>query len=258
MTMIPIHLDLSEVVEEFALTGEQANELGANIISSIVTEYVSKWENLVNDGLRQTRKLYKRAMYVDRVSPTEVIFGLQAGEDGLALALEEGKDAYDEKPGFEASNKRKVKMDGGWYLTIPFRHATPDAIAESGIFQSVLPKEIYNIAKQNNGVPVKKAQLPPQYAQLGQRAAITTATGVIPSYTHKSPKYEGLVKLNIASTETENRSGYFTFRRVSNTSDPLSWIHPGFEPRKFMDKALEQAQIETVASMAIDKFLSQI
>lgn len=75
MTMIPIHLDLSEVVEEFALTGEQANELGANIISSIVTEYVSKWENLVNDGLRQTRKLYKRAMYVDRVSPTEVIFG---------------------------------------------------------------------------------------------------------------------------------------------------------------------------------------
>ena len=79
------------------------------------------------------------------------------------------------------------------------RHATPEAVAESGIFQSVLPKEVYDIAKQNAGAPVTTAQLPSQFAQLGQRAEIKTAQGVIPSYTHKSPKYEGLVRLNISS-----------------------------------------------------------
>lgn len=256
--MLPIHLDLSEVVAEFALTGEQAQELGANIISRVVTEYVGKWENLVDKGLKQTRKIYKKAMYVDRISPTEVVFGLAPGDDGLALALEEGKDPFDEKVGFSKSDKRKTKLDGGWYLTIPFRHATPGAVAESGIFQSVLPKEVYDVAKNNAGRPVTKAQLPAQYAQLGQRGAIQTAAGVIPAYTHKSPKYEGLVRVNISSTKSEDRGGYFTFRRVSDKSDPNSWIHPGFEARKFMDKALDEAQIETVASMAIDNFLSQL
>ena len=87
--MIPIHVDLSEIVAEFALTGSQAQELGGEIINRVVTEYVNKWENLVNRELKKTRKLYKNAMYVDRVSPTEVVFGLAPGQDGLALALEE-------------------------------------------------------------------------------------------------------------------------------------------------------------------------
>lgn len=89
--MLPLHIDLSEVIEEFALTGDQAQALGSEIINRVVTEYVYKWENLVNRGLKQTRKLYKKAMYVDRISGTEVVFGLSPGEDGLALALEEGK-----------------------------------------------------------------------------------------------------------------------------------------------------------------------
>lgn len=256
--MLPLHIDLSEVIEEFALTGDQAQALGSEIINRVVTEYVYKWENLVNRGLKQTRKLYKKAMYVDRISGTEVVFGLSPGEDGLALALEEGKPPFDEKIGFSTSSKRKTKLGDGWYLTIPFRHATPQAVAESDIFQSVLPKEVYDVAKNNNGKPVRVSQLPSKYAQLGTRAEIKTAQGVIPQYVHKSPKYEGLVKLDIASTKEEKRSGYFTFRRVSDRSDPLSWIHPGFEPRKFMDKALVESQIEVVADMAINSFLNQL
>lgn len=256
--MIPIHIDLSEVVEEFALTGDQAQELGANIIDRVVVEYVNKWENLVNSGLRQTRNLYKRAMYVDRISPTEVVFGLQPGDNGLALALEEGKAPFDEKIGFGSSPKRKIKMGGGWYLTIPFRHATPGAVAESDIFQNKLPKEIYKLAKENQGKPLQRSQLPSAYQQLGKRKEIQTANAIIPEYVHKFPKYQGLVKLDIASTENENRSGYFTFRRVSDKSEPLSWIHPGFAAHKFMDKALDKAQVEIVADMAIDTFLKSL
>lgn len=81
---------------------------------------------------------------------------------------------------------------------------------------------------------------------------------MIPAYTHKAPQYQGLVRIDIASTDKENRGGYFTFRRVSDKSDPLSWINPGFEPRKFMDRALDEAQVFEVADMAIDEFLNQL
>ena len=256
--MVPLSIDITEIVEEFALTATQSKNLGSEIIDRVVWEYMYQWENLVNKGLKKTRSLYKRAMYVERVNELEVVFGLQPGQDGLALALEEGKPPFDEKPFFAQSEKRKQTLEGGWYVTVPFRYATPGTVAESMMFQGVLPKEIYNIAKGNDGRPITQAQLPPQYAVPGVRKEIKTASGVIPEYVHKSPKFQGLVKLDIASTPNEKRSGYFTFRRVSNNSEPLSWMHPGFEARKFMEKAIDEAQIEEVAEMVLDNFLSQI
>lgn len=256
--MVPIHLDISEVVEEFNLNESQAEGLGSEIIDRIVAEYSMKWEGLVNSGLKQLRKLYKTAMYINRDSSTSVEFGLAPGDDGLALAIEEGKPPFDIKEGFRKSPKKKTSLSGGWYITVPFRYATPTAVAESMSFQSKLPPEIYNIVRSNNGSRVKRSQLPEQFAQLGRRKAIMTDKGVIPEYVHKSPKFEGLVRMDISSTDKERRGGYFTFRRVSDKSDVLSWIHPGFEARLFMDKALELSQIETVADMAIDNFLQQL
>lgn len=256
--MVPLHIDLSEIIDEFSLTEEQYQELGGEIINRIVTEYTMRWENLVNRGLKKTRKLYKNAMYVDRVNTTEVVFGLSAGDNGLAIALEEGKEPFDLKEGFKHSSKVKKTLEGGWYLTIPFRYATLGAVAESMIFQERLPKDIYNLAKNNGGKALKKSQLPSQYAQLGQRKELITSNGIIPAYTHKSPKYQGLVRLDVSSTKDEKRGGYFTFRRVSNKSDVLSWIHPGFEAKKFMDKALSEAQIDLVAEVALNNFLKQI
>lgn len=257
--MIPLNIDLSEVAAEFSLTAAQSMELSDAIIDRIVVEYTSKWENLVDNNLKGLRNVYKNAMYVDKKSSFEVIFGLREGENGLAIALEEGKSAWDEKPFFEASPKKHRKAIGdGWYLTVPFRHATPEAVAESGVFQSILPKEVYDVAKNNGGRPVSMSQLPEQYRQVGSRKEIAVAGGVIPEYVHKAPKYLGLVRVNISSTSKERRGGYMTFRRVSDRSDPNSWIHPGFDVHKFMDKALDQADIYTVADMAVDKFLEQL
>lgn len=257
--MIPLDIDLSEVVAEFSLTAQQTEQLGSAIIDRVVTEYMSKWEDLVDRGLRQTRGLYKRAMYVDRVSPTEVIFGLAPGDDGLALAIEEGKAGWDEKPFFKASSKSRRKLGGGWYLTVPFRHATPDAVAEAGVFQSVLSREVHDIARANSGRPVKTQQLPEQYQRLGVRQETMLGSGLMaPSYTHRTPKYQGLVRIDIRSTDREKRGGYYTFRRVSDTSDPNSWIHPAMDARRFMDSALDAAQIDTVTAMVIDEVLSQI
>lgn len=254
--ILPISIDLEDIIKEFSLNESQANSLGAAIIDKVIEEYTLKWENLIGSTLHQTRSDYKKAVFIQRTSPLDVTFGLSARENNLAISIEEGAPPFDEKAGFQASNKTKPSKSGGWYLTIPFRHATPTAVAESGVFASILPQVIYDIAKEKS--PVQKVDLPPEYQAVGKRSEINVPGLVVPEYVHQAPKYQGLVKINIASTDKEKRNEYMTFRRVSDKSDPLSWWHPGFVPKKLMDKALEQAQIDTVADIAIDKFLQNI
>lgn len=256
MNLLPINIDLNEVVQEFSLNENQTIYLGSSIIDRVIEEYSTRWENLINTQLKQTRGEYKRAMFVERDSPLSVTFGLSARENPIAMMLEEGAPPFDEKIGFQKSGKVKQKLSGGWYLTIPFRHATPQAVAESGIFSSILPQAVYNIAK-NKEKPLSKKDLPTGFNVPGKRAEIRTPQLVIPEYLHKSPKYEGLAKINV-SVGNEIRSQYMTFRRVSDKSDPNSWWNKGLEPRKLMDKALEASHIETAVDMVIDEFLKNL
>ena len=254
--MLPIRIDLDEIVEEFNLDENKTNLLGAAIIDRVVQEYYSKWNDLVNKELHQSRSEYKKAMYIDRVSPIEVVFGLSARQSPLALMIEEGTTPFDEKPGLLNSPKANQKKDGGLYITVPFRHATPEAIAESGIFSSILPKDVYEIAK-NSQTSLKREQLPTNQQTVGFRKAINTPGLKVPEYIHKAAKYEGLVRVEASSSLKEKRGQYMTFRRVSDKSDPNSWFNGGILPRKLMDRALEISDISTVAEMAIDETLKQ-
>lgn len=252
--MVPIHIDISEVVGEFQLLESQAIQLSWNIIDKVVEQYTFQWQNVINQNLKQTRKEYQKAVFIDRKSPTEVIFGLSETKSKLALMLEEGASPFDQKVFFSQSSKRKETATG-WKLVIPFRHATPDAVAESGIFRSILPVPVYQLAKNQSGKPVKRNQLPDQYNMLGVREELRFGNQVVPEYVHKSAKYEGLVRVDIGSTTNENRGGYYTFRTVSNNSDPNSWWHSGFEAKKLMDKALEIIKIDSITDKVIDEFL---
>lgn len=256
--MLPIRIDLDEVVGEFSLSGEETNLLGAAIIDRVIEEYYQRWRDLVGKELRQSRAEYLKAMYVERTSPLEVVFGLSARESELALMVEEGASPFDEKPGFERSSKAKQKKNGmGWYLTVPFRHATSEAIAESGVFNSILPADVYNLAK-NSQTPLKRQQLPLNQQTPGVRKAIDIPGLKVPEYTHKSAKYEGLVRVEASSSEKEKRGQYMTFRRVSDKSDSNSWFNGGIKGKKLMDRAIELSNISTVADMAIDETLDRI
>lgn len=255
--MLPIKIDLDEIVGEFSLSGEETNLLGAAIIDRVVQEYYERWRNLVGSELSKSRQEYLKAMYIERTSPLEVVFGLSARESSLALMVEEGTPPFDEKPGLLASPKAKQKKNGGFYITVPFRHATPEAIAESGIFSSILPQDVYTLAK-NSQLPLKREQLPINQQLPGSRKAINVPELKIPEYIHKAAKYEGLVKVEAASSDKERRSQYMTFRRVSDKSDPNSWFNGGITAKKLMDRALQLANISTVADMAIDETLERI
>ena len=144
--MLPINIDIGEIVEEFSLTAEQGKELSTLIIDKIAEEYANEWSNVIRDGLKGTRKQYQQAMSVERVSENEVVFELtDSPNNPLPMMIEEGCSAFDIKEGFSNSSKRKKTAIGGWYLTVPFRHATPGAVAESEAFSSTMPKEIYKL-----------------------------------------------------------------------------------------------------------------
>lgn len=255
---LPIRIDLSDIVAEFNLDENSANMLGAAIIDRVVQEYSSKWQNLINKELKQSREEYLRAVYIERPSSLEAVFGLSVRESPLALMVEEGASPFDEKPGFQKSSKAKQKKNGlGWYLTVPFRHATPQAIAESEIFKSIMPQSVYDLAK-NASKPLKRSDLPSEHQILGIRKEINIPGLKVPEYVHKAAKYEGLVRVKAESSEIEKRGNYFTFRRVSDTSDPNSWWNGGITAKRLMDRALEAAEIDKVASMAIDETLEQL
>lgn len=252
--VVPINIDLSDLVEEFNLSQDQSTFLGASIIDAVVTEYQLRWENLINRELRTTRNEYKRGVFIERESPLSVTFGLTNRASSIPLMIEEGQPPFDEKEGFRNSPKKKTAQDGGWYIDIPFRHATPGAVANSGLFASIMSNNIYKEVKNRGRLSFM--DLPVKDSVIGERKAINRLGVNKPAYIHKASIYEGLTKVNIASTQNEKRSGYFTWRRVSENSDPNSWWNGGIVPYKLMDKALEQAKIDVVADKVIDQFLN--
>lgn len=258
MAITPINIDLSELANEFSLVDSQVEDLGSSIIDSVLAEYLTRWNDLVNSELKQSRSEYLKAMVVERTSPTEVRFGLLERESKLALMIEDGSYPFDMKEYFATSGKVKIKKDGGWYLTVPFRHATPGAVAESGIFSSVLTPEVYKAVQVAESNKLKQRDLPPAFSQPNSRPGINVPGLKVPEYVHKSPQYLGLTKVNVSSTPNENRNAYMTFRRVSDKSDPNSWRYPGLLGRKLMDRALDIAQIDVVADRVIDEYLSNI
>ncbi len=240
--MLQIGIDLSEVIQEFYLISDEVEGLKSRILDRITDEYMFQWENNINDSLDSTRNEYKKAMYVNRVDDSNTIIGLTPRESQLALMMEEGVSPYDLKDGFSKSSKKKDKEGGGWYLTIPFRHATSEAVAEASFFSNQMPKQIEDIVKvkpmsggKTTGLTLD--ELPAEY----QKLLSNPTTG----YEHKAPINQGLQRINMPSSDKEKRSGYLTFRRVSDNSDPDSWVHRGFSALKLMEKTMQQVDERT-------------
>lgn len=243
----PVIIDLSGVVNEFILDENETKSLSRYVLSNISDEYMRVWERNINNSLHSTRSRYREAIFTEQPDDYSMVFGMTPTKSKLAMMLEDGASQWDIKSGFENSSKKHTKKDGsGWYLTVPFRWATSEAVAESMTFVNKMPKDIEKLVK-TTGRPLKLSDLPSQY-----RDVRTSSVG----YRHRASIYEGLQRRDISSTEKENRGGYFTFRRVSDKSEANSWIHPGFEPLKLMEKSLSELRLDYIVDESIDKFLT--
>lgn len=245
--MVPIKIDISPVIKALSLDNDEIKSLSRFILDSASDRYMQLWEKRVDNTLHQTRNAYKLGMRYEYEDDFTVSFILDGkGASKLALMIEKGVSPFDQKEGFSRSTKKTevLRKDGsvGWYLTIPMRHATAEAIGEASIFAGKLPQRIQQLSKKL-GRALKTEDLPEEYQQL--------QTNVV-GYEHKSPIYSGLVH-----NTKKNHEGYFTFRRVSDMSDILSWTHKGFEEHDLMGKSMEDLsqEIPEIVKLAKEQFL---
>jgi hypothetical protein len=147
--------------------------------------------------------------------------------------------------------------DGNWYLTIPFRFATPGALASSSLFSSVLPKEVYKAVKRE-GV-LKQNSVPSPFDIPGKRPEIKTESKIFKDYSHKYSVFAGLQRQKTTFTGTGKvSSSYNTFRRVSANSDPEAFIHSGIVARNLAEKAIENLDIPLEVDKIVDNFLADL
>ena len=115
--------------------------------------------------------------------------------------------------------------------------------------QDLVKKQAVNI-KTHMSMGLKEDQIPEEFKQKGVRKELQG----FPEYKHKSSMYEGLSR-----DTTKNHGQYIKFRRVSDKSSTSkegeSWIHPGFQAKNYMNKALDG--INESFERAINEFLRQ-
>lgn len=242
----PIYIDVSDLASEFVMSEEEVKSLSRYILARIADEYVREWEHQIDQNLHSTRNEYKRGIFSEQPDDYNIIIGLTPRQSPMAMMLEEGASQFDMKEGMKNSPKAKQKKSGGWYLTVPFKFATSEAIGESG-FSNKMPKPIEQLVKVMKE-PLKLGNIPEPLRALGQNQTS--------GYKHKFNIYEGLQRTEIGSG-AEKRGGYMTFRRVSDKSDKDAWQHPGLEALNLMDKAAQEIDIGKLIDLSVQEFLDE-
>ena len=253
--MIPILIDTSALSQEFALTREDVDALLESVVKDLTAAAYEQWM-LQSRVLGKSRQQYQRGLVVvnqGRFSGAVMLTGT------LPNMIENGASAFDMKVGFSKGVKVKQGKQG-WYMTIPFRLATPGAGGFSEVFSGSIPTVVYAAVKKQPLVPTKTGgqrtkglsfdSIPKEYQASTTRPATMVGTKKFEEYKRKTSIYQGI-------TQIQGKGGpVMGFRRVSRNSDPNSWIHTGIVARNLADKVLQNMQIETRVDMAIDNFLA--
>lgn len=259
-----VRIDLSEVISEFALSKKQTERMCKAVLTGVSEEIANNWRKLAGKELKSTRADYIRGIVVieeGRLRNAIVLKGAMNNK------MESGSPPWDMKKYFEKSPKAKRTKKGGWYLRIPFRFSTPEALGENAAFSNQMPKEIYEVARGlkpgkttlggtrlTRAAGMTKDQIPVAF-----RDVITRKDrDGFADYTHKHSIYEGMFRTERTKADGSKESTYTTIRTASSNSDPASWIHPGFKALNLADRAQQMTDVNTIVNNIVDKFISQI
>lgn len=277
--ILPIIIDTSDLYSQFeGITRENIDNLCDNVAKGLAAGYARQLEQEAQQALHQTRKRYIESIKLVDSGKLEGTVLLDYSKDPLVRMLEEGASAFDIKEGFFKSAKVKFTKDGRKYLTIPFRLATPGAVAESDVFSGRLPEEVYEVIKNKvTDIPTSGGgsksrgltigEIPQQFQLPGKRTEIKNDDGnvLLKEYQHKNSLYEGAFKQKDAAT---GQNTYHSFRRVSEGgvgangqkigSDPDSWIHGGITAKHLIDVALANYNVEHEVGIIMNHELSKL
>ena len=252
--MLEIEIDISGPVQELQLLSKDSKKLGSAILDRIIDEYMQRWETEVSNNLKRTKSEYLRAINVERGTDNSVAIQLLHTQSDLPIKLEEGAEPWDIKPLLKGGKSVKQSLGGGWYVDVPFRFTTGGALRTPG-FSAVASASVIKIAKQKAPRAVQTLDLPKKLQGAGIRDVIVKNKTVIPHYQHKVSIYAGLKRREVG-VKGRKSGAYSTFRRVSDNSDSLAFIHKGFHARKFMDRVTDSLEWGNIVEFVINDFLS--
>lgn len=271
----PIFIDTLSLTRQFDITKEEVDGIIDAAVKKITMEFYLLWEKEAEKNLHKTRKAYVSQLKLVDEGRMKGAVLLDYTKNPLVKMLEEGANAFDMKEGFKKSSKVKYRSNGDWYLTIPFRMATPDALGESTLFAGKMPQSIYDIVKEKpqdidvqgggkrskglTNEEMKNFEVPAKYRLPKTRAGVSVVETqkTFDEYKNKSSIYEGLSKIQDNVT---GQNIYMNFRRVSSNSDINSWVHTGLMARNFAEKALSnlESKIEIIVGDTIDNALQEL
>lgn len=266
--MSPIEINLTGLQSQFGLDANTVNQLTEVCIQAVSAAVLANWTALAKRELGSTREEYIQNLNkvdVGRFAKQIVLTGV------LPNMLEQGATPFDIKEGFKKSPKARhtiakynkkgqvISPGGQWYLTVPFRIGVPGTLGQAG-FSGQMPTEIYDIMKKRStGVALDRSEIPSPYDVPRSRAAIaaTPTTPYYAKYVHKTSLYDGLTKRTAQYGKTTQNT-YGTFRRASENSDPLSWIHKGLVARNLAERAVQITDVDTIVENEVTDFLDAV
>lgn len=217
-------------------------------LQAIGVQAYAYWKSIADSELNTSYADYVGSL---KMLPSPGAGGLDRIDIGISgfipMAVEFGTPKFDMKRrlyGSAGTGHRHVQFDlfrrirvskktGKLYAIVPFRHGTEGSAGSRRMHVPPMP-----IVKQMVGAKrgtVLKG-IADRYKTRG------TATG----YVSQVPRYEKLTKM---------KSGWHTFRTMSEDSDPNSWIHPGFTAHMIHERVI--AHIEsTLAPQIIDPLIA--
>ncbi len=245
--MIGITIDTQGLLDDFNLSKEEVDSLIDFTVKEMTGLFAADLEQEANQRLHSTRQTYKDSILIvdeGRMKGAVILSYSQP----IVRMIEEGASAFDMKENFAKSDKKKTKKNGsGWYLTVPQKVGTPNALNDTLGFNIIMPKEVYNVVKKQETTQklgtqskgIRSELLPEQFREKRERPAFTSTqtSKTFEAYKNKSSIFTGIIKKKDSVT---GQSSYMSFRRVSDKSDPSSWIHPGMNERDLFSKALSE------------------
>lgn len=164
-------------------------------------------------------------------------------------ALEQGSSSFDIKAAM-LKGATKRTSDGKPYVDVPFRHGVnEDAENLSGMPRSVASS--MGVAVKQAHAALRQAGMTPREAALvpvrnhGRTSARTitkrTSTGQTIVARHKRGIFDDMLRIPKQYGKAIQAT-YLTIRRISEKSDPSSWIHPGFKPVKLFDNVIDEVK----------------
>jgi len=266
---VEIFIDTQQVRDAFNVSEEQVGNIIDGVIKNITLSYAARLSRLAGEELKSTRGRFQKAIQVlDEGRFKGAI--LLSYEDPMVRMIEEGQPAFDEKYFFENSHKKHYKKDGlGWWLTIPMSKGTPDAVGESDPFSSIMPDEVYQQVKnkptdiptttgmRSSGLALSDIPTPFDIPKTRKAIEATPTNSRYGEYVNKTSIYAGIIKVQDAVT---GQNTYISFRRVSDKSDPNSWIYPGIEKHDLTGKAMVELEshLEEELQSATNEILNQL